>query len=111
MGVYHNPNLRGKKQWTCNLRVNNVKSVTTHETYEDACKHFKKLKEMVTNGTFIQSFERQKISNIKLGTCIVSEGSDGERCPQANVCKLYDSCLSEAWKYDIKGWRISDTTE
>ena len=111
MGVYHNPNLRGKKQWTCNLRLNNVKSVTTHETYEEACEQLKRLKGMVANGTFIQSFERTPYRGLKFGPCTVDEGSDGERCTKANVCELYDHCLSEAWDYDIKGWRISDTTK
>lgn len=111
MGVYRMKNQRGKKQWCCTLTVNGVKSVTTHETYDEGRKYLKYLKELVANGTFVELHRKVPLTNLVFGPCTVDEGEEGERCHKSIHCALYGHCLNESWKYDIKGWRISDTTK
>jgi hypothetical protein len=109
MGVYHNPKLRGK-QWVSTLTVNKIKSITTHETEHEANEHFEEIQKMVEQGTFFQMYEPVPKENLPLGRCMVDEGSEGERCPPSISCKNYGNCLREAWKYNIKGWRLHDST-
>lgn len=110
MAVFHDPKRRGK-QWVCQLTVNKIKSITLHYTEEEANKHYKKLKSEVENGLFIEKYKPKKLIGVTIGGCLVDEAEEGVRCERYLKCPNTSACHRDAWKYDLKGWKLHDTNQ